>query len=262
MSDVSSKPTQQPDAPNKLVSIPWHPALAVAFVIVTYILTQMLSAISLSVWAAINKWSAGQTEAWLDSSIYAQFFYVLIAEALAILFLYQFLRAYKRGWKTIGFRRPKWSDLRIGLAIAPLYYFSYIAIVSAAELIPSFDADQPQQLGFNPVGPLQLGLTFISLVVLPPIVEEILMRGYLYTSLRKRLSQIGAALITSVIFAGAHLQFGSDAPLLWVAAIDTFILSLFLIWLREKTGSLWASITLHALKNCIAFLSLFVFHLT
>jgi membrane protease YdiL (CAAX protease family) len=122
--------------------------------------------------------------------------------------------------------------------------------------------EQSQELGFNPVGTVELILTFISLVILPPLVEELLMRGYLYTSLKKKLSKIAAALVTSVIFAAAHLQFGSGAPLLWVAAIDTFVLSLFLVSLREKTGGLWASMTLHATKNLIAFMSLFIFHIS
>jgi len=55
------------------------------------------------------------------------------------------------------------------------------------------------------------------------------------------------------------LQARSGQPLLWVAGIDTFILSLVLIYLREKTDSLYASIGLHMLKNTIAFLGLFVF---
>lgn len=150
----------------------------------------------------------------------------------------------------------------MGLAIAPLYYLSYFAtILIAGWLAPSLNVDQAQQLGFNPIGTAQLIVTFVSLVILPPLVEETLMRGYLYTSLKKGLPQISAALVTSAIFASAHLQAGSGAPLLWVAAIDTFVLSLFLIWLREKTGSLWASMTLHALKNGVAFISLFIFHL-
>jgi membrane protease YdiL (CAAX protease family) len=60
------------------------------------------------------------------------------------------------------------------------------------------------------------------------------------------------------LFAVAHLQFGSGAPLLWIAAIDTFVLSLFLIYLKDKTDSLWAPILLHMLKNFIAFMALFV----
>jgi membrane protease YdiL (CAAX protease family) len=151
----------------------------------------------------------------------------------------------------------------MGAAFTPLYYISYLVIVSVAgALVPALNVDQAQELGFNPIGTGELILTFISLVILPPIVEETLMRGFLYTSLKKRLTKVNAALITSVIFAAAHLQFGSGAPLLWVAAIDTFVLSLFLVYLREKTGSLWASMTLHALKNGVAFASLFIFHLS
>ena len=43
--------------------------------------------------------------------------------------------------------------------------------------------------------------------------------------------------------------------------LDTFILSLVLIYLREKTGGLWASITLHAFKNGVAFVALFALHI-
>jgi membrane protease YdiL (CAAX protease family) len=88
------------------------------------------------------------------------------------------------------------------------------------------------------------------------------MRGYLYGSLRKAFSKLNAALITSVIFASAHLEFGSGAPLLWIAALDTFVLSLFLVGLHEKTGSLWAGMLVHGAKNAIAFAALFIFHLT
>jgi membrane protease YdiL (CAAX protease family) len=48
--------------------------------------------------------------------------------------------------------------------------------------------------------------------------------------------------------------------LLYIAGLDTFILSLFLIYLREKTDGLWASMALHALKNGVAFVALFVLH--
>jgi membrane protease YdiL (CAAX protease family) len=261
MSDDSSSTDPEPaKLPASKPLIPWSPWLAIPFVVVVYFVSQIIAAVALAIWPAINRWSSGQTDDWLSSSIYAQFFYVLIAEGLVVLAVYQFLKWYRRDWKAIGLRRPKWRDVGLGLLIAPLYYLSYIVIVAAAgQLVPSLDVDQTQQLGFDPVGTWQLVVTFISLVILPPLVEEILMRGFLYTSLRKAMPVLGAALTTSAIFAAAHLQAGSGAPLLWVAAIDTFVLSLFLVWLREKTGSLWAGITLHALKNGIAFFALFIF---
>ena len=68
-------------------------------------------------------------------------------------------------------------------------------------------------------------------------------------------------LVTSVIFGALHTLTGKDG-LLWIAAIDTFALSLVLCYLREKTGNLYASMGVHAIKNGIAFLALFVLHLS
>ena len=64
----------------------------------------------------------------------------------------------------------------------------------------------------------------------------------------------------SEAWGSAHLPEGGAAGPLYIAAIDTFILSLFLIYLREKTGSLWSSMTLHATKNGVAFMVLYVLH--
>jgi len=267
MSEDSSEITQKRLKPipesDGTAEVPWNPWLAVGFVVAIYFVSQIVAAVAVAFWPDLHHWSRLQARNWLNNAVSAQFSYVLIAEAIVMLSIYQFMKLFGRGWKSIGFRRPRWSDLGMGLLVAPLYYVSYIVLEAIAQkLVPSLNVKQTQQLGFSPVGTGELILTFISLVVLPPLVEETLMRGYLYTSLKKGLPQIAAALVTSVIFACAHLQFGSGAPLLWVAAIDTFVLSLFLIWLREKTGSLWASMTLHATKNGLAFLFLFIFHFT
>ena len=100
-------------------------------------------------------------------------------------------------------------------------------------------------------------MTFASLVVLTPVAEEIMFRGFLFSSFRVRMRVRYAILLTNILFGIAHLQFGNGAPLLWIAAIDTFTLSCFLCYLREKTGSVWASVMLHAIKNLVAFIALY-----
>ncbi len=262
MSNASSDNQTAPVESGSAATINWSPWLAVLFVVAVYFLSQIIAATALSVYPALRHWSSAQASNWLNTAITAQFFYVLIAETLVIGALYWFLKLRGRGWSAIGFRRPTWRDLGWGLMIAPLYYITYIIIATAgAALIPELNTTQAQQLGFNnPHGVAQLALTFISLVILPPLVEETLMRGYLYGSLRKSMPKLGAALVTSTIFASAHLEFGSGAPLLWIAALDTFVLSLFLVWLRERTGSLWAGMLLHGLKNGVAFAALFILH--
>jgi membrane protease YdiL (CAAX protease family) len=73
------------------------------------------------------------------------------------------------------------------------------------------------------------------------------------------MNKIIAALITSILFALPHL-FESSSGLLWVAGCDTFILSMVLVYVREKTDKLWASMLIHALKNFVAFASLYLLH--
>lgn len=243
-------------------TINWNPWLGVVFVIVIFFVTQAVAGLVVSIYPLLHHWTSGSASDWLQNSVYAQFCFILLAEALVIGSLYLFLRLYRRSFRTIGLLKPRWRDLRYGLLAVPAYYVVYLIVVSvASRLIPGLNVDQQQQIGFNNVhGALPLVLTFISLVILPPFTEELMVRGFLYSSFRKAMRIVPAAIITSLLFAAAHLSEGGPAGPLYIAAIDTFILSLFLIYLREKTGSLWSSITLHASKNCVAFVVLFVLH--
>lgn len=265
MSKDSSKQNQiGQDAEVKIAKpiVPWSPVLAVVAVVVIYFVSQFVGGLALSIYPAMRHWTSAQANDWLNNSIPAQFIYVVIAEAITVLAVWQFLRHYKVSLKVIGLKKFKPEDIMYALAGFGIYFVSYAILLQiVTKLIPSLNVNQRQQIGFQNVSGLgQLVLTAISLVILPPIAEEILMRGFMYTSLKKNLPKVAAALVTSVIFATAHLEFGQGAPLLWVAAIDTFVLSMVLVYVREKTGRLWGSMGIHALKNTVAFISIYIFH--
>lgn len=249
-------PTPQPNG----ASVPWRTGVALLFVVAIYYISQLVGGLAVSVYPLLKHWTKAQTADLLNSSVIVQFFYILIAEITVIASLNWFLKHYKTGFSTIGLRRPVLSDLLYGLTAVIPYYVLYLVVVSlTSKLIPSLNINQAQEIGFNNVhGQLPLILTFISLVILPPITEEILVRGFLYTSLRKSLPIIWAAIATSLVFAVAHLPEGGASGPLYIAAIDTFVLSLVLVYLRQRTGGLWASITLHAIKNGVAFVALFI----
>lgn len=152
-------------------------------------------------------------------------------------------------------RRPNWRDLKLGLLGFLAFYGLLIGVtVIVSWLIPSFDVNQAQNVGFDSLGSsLDRFIAFLSLVILVPVGEEILMRGYLYTGLRATWKFLPALLMTSLIFGLAHLEF-DGGPLVWVAALDTFILSTVLIYVRERSAALYACILIHMLNNTIAFL--------
>ena len=195
----------------------------------------------------------------LDDSAYVQFGYTLVVEALTLGLLVLFMRSSKVTFASIGLIKPRLFNIVAFLGgYASYFVLNGIALLAATQIF-HLDTDQQQQLGFNLVRSApELVVTFISLVIIPPLVEEIVMRGFLFSSLKQGMSVIKAALLTSVFFAVAHLQLGSGAPPLWSAAIDTFILSLVLCTLRQKTGNLWAGIGVHMFKNFLAFSMIFI----
>jgi len=249
---------KQPSVP----AVPWRPWLGILFIAVVYYASQLMAGLLLSVYPAVRQWPHSKTLEWVGDSVWAQFVFILLTETLVIGAIYWFLRRYKSGFSLIGLRRPRWSDAAYGLLALPAYFLLYALTVGVVSyLVPGLDVDQQQQIGFNDVyGQTALIVTFVSLVVLPPLAEEIMVRGFLYSTLKKAMRPISAVILTSALFAAAHLPEGGAAGPLYIAALDTFILSLVLIYLRERTGGLWAPITLHAAKNGIAFLFLFVLH--
>lgn len=131
------------------------------------------------------------------------------------------------------------------------YMGTTIIAALVASLLPWVDADQQQEIGFQDLTqPIEYVVAFVALVILPPIAEELLFRGYLFGRLREKFGFWLTTIVVSVMFGIVHLQ--------WNVGIDVAVLSLFLCYLREKTGSIWASITLHAIKNGVAYFLLFI----
>lgn len=191
----------------------------------------------------------------LTDSIVAQFFYILIAEGLAAWSAIKLVRWKGLGLSFIGLgRRPRVNDL---YKAALGFMVFYGLLIAAGILISLFSPDwsgQKQNLGFNNISTRADNLlAFLALVVVPPLGEEILLRGYLYSGLRRFWRFWPALLVTSLIFGVAHLEFGSGGPLVWGAAVDTFLLSVVLVYLRERTGALYAGMLVHMANNLIAF---------
>lgn len=95
------------------------------------------------------------------------------------------------------------------------------------------------------------GLLLLSLILWQPVIEEFGFRGFLQGILLEKASYrflIGPVTIanglTSLAFSVAHLP---THPFLWVVGI--FLVSLSLGYARERSGSLYPAIGLHAYFN-------------
>lgn len=164
-----------------------------------------------------------------------------------------------RGWTVASVRKrlglekaPNIKDAAFAVVgYVPYIVSSIIVVAIVAALVPGFDIEQAQELGFESLANnFEFILAFVALVILAPVAEELLFRGYLFGTLRRLMSFIPATIIVSILFGLVHGQ--------WNVAIDTFMLSIVMCWLREYTGSIWAAVFLHMFKNGLAFTLLFV----
>jgi membrane protease YdiL (CAAX protease family) len=170
-------------------------------------------------------------------------------EALAIGTVLMLLVWFNRKLSDIGFGIFK-ANYILWAVMGFFAYFvlttSVLTVVQQLIAVP----DEPQQIGFiNPSG-FELVLAFIALVIVVPIAEELLFRGFIFKGIRKGFNFVVTSLAVSVLFAVAHGQLN--------VGIDVFCLSLVLCYLREKTASLWPGIMLHGFKNAIAFCMIFI----
>ncbi|HSW80988.1 MAG TPA: type II CAAX endopeptidase family protein [Candidatus Saccharimonas sp.] len=172
-------------------------------------------------------------------------------EALCIGAVVTLLTWYNQKPAFIGFSRFKGEYiLRATIGFCAYFALSSLFLYVLSQVI---NLPQSQQVtGFAPHNPLALALAFAALVVIVPIAEELIFRGFIFKGVRSVFSFPITALVVSLLFAVAHGDIS--------VGIDVFALSLVACYMREKTGSVWPGILLHATKNGVAFLMLFVYN--
>ena len=139
-------------------------------------------------------------------------------------------------------RRPHLAAIPIwaGLTLATGALHIIVSLALERPLINEF-----MRYVYSTAGPLPLFL--LAVIIAAPMFEELLFRGYLYESLStSRLGPTGAIVITSLMWAGIHMQYG----LFDITYI--FVLGLVLGAARRYTNTLLMPFIMHALNNLVS----------
>jgi len=132
-----------------------------------------------------------------------------------------------------------------------LVLVAYLVVETLVRLV--FDLDLGELIGG--IANSQNLLLLITISVFAPILEEFIFRGYLFAAWRHtRLGLSGTLLLTSLLFTSLHIGQYSVGIL-----VVLFVFSIILGLAREKTGSLYVPIVLHAVNNFIAGVSIIYF---
>jgi len=177
-----------------------------------------------------------------NSLLLAVIFGAAMACALAVLLLAVRLSGLSAR-EYLGLTLPRRRDLLIGLAaLAALYAIYLLSSRLFAPHAPEwFKGVYRRSLGADTLPALA-----VAIVLLAPLGEELIVRGFLLRGwAASRMGPTFAIILTSALWTGMHTQY------------EPFVLSyifgigLLLGWLRQRTGSTLLTMMLHATQNAI-----------
>jgi membrane protease YdiL (CAAX protease family) len=235
----------------KFIDVPWKISEAITVFFVSWVGLPLIIGIGLGVFSAIvgpSSLAGGM----ITSGDPTASFVVVVLDALVGLWLVRlFLKRYGSSWSDVGLRSVNIGKalLLAGGVLVGFLILVGLSFALISLLFPSFNANQPQVNEFtSPKTSGALRVSFLALVVIPPFIEEIVFRGFIFPALTKSWGVIGGAIITSLLFAVAHWQLN--------ISLYTLILSLLLCMLYYKLRSLWPGIFIHMINNYLAFMAL------
>ena len=184
-------------------------------------------------------------------SLMASFVEVVIDFVASMTLIYFFLRRFKVGWRAVGWRTFNlWQAIKIFLLVLLIFLVGVTVLLAVvAFLIPTFNANQAQSNDFTTsVAQQHRLISVLALVVIPPIIEETVFRGFIFAAFAKKWGTWVGAICSSVLFGFAHLQAN--------VSVYTFLLGMLLCYMYVKLKSVYPGMALHMLNNLLALMAI------
>ena len=168
----------------------------------------------------------------------------LLWYAAIFLFLYVTLGVLRGQpfWRSLGWRKFK-SDLAIGKASAWAYFaagcgLAVFVIVASSHVHPSENMPIQEVLKNRTSAMLLMAMA----VLVAPLVEETVFRGYLYPLFAKSFGIIPGILLTGILFGLMH---GAQLGWTWGIVGLLILVGIIFTFARAYTGTVLASFLLH-----------------
>ncbi len=239
--------------PDLQISWSWLHLVVFLFFILISLLT--VQTIFLTAYAPHQKMTTEQLEQYMLSKPQVAIGSTVVIYALLLFFLYVTL-ALLRGqpfWSTLGWRKilPK-SD---GQPRHPLIYFFVGCGLSLLVFALTSVIQTPENTPIEEVFKYkQTAVLFVATAVLiAPLAEETIFRGYLYPMFARWFGIVPSIVITGVLFGLMHgPQLGGAKSLIAIMSLVGIIFTA----VRARTGSVFASFLMHLGYNSLIGVSL------
>jgi membrane protease YdiL (CAAX protease family) len=164
--------------------------------------------------------------------------------ALLFLFLYVTLAVLRDVpfWRSLGWRKLN-ANPTSGTASGWMYFFSGCGLAIFVALA-SYNMKNTEHLPIQEIFKNRSGaiLLMAMAVLVAPLVEETVFRGYLYPLFAKSLGVFPGILITGVLFGLMH---GSQLGWTWRLVLLLSLVGVIFTFARARTGTVLASFLLH-----------------
>jgi len=164
--------------------------------------------------------------------------------ALLFLFLYVTLAVLRDVpfWRSLGWRKLN-ANPAAGTASGWMYFFSGCGLAIFVALA-SYNMKDTEHLPIQEIFKNRSGamLLMAMAVLVAPLVEETVFRGYLYPLFAKSLGVLPGILITGVLFGLMH---GSQLGWTWRLVLLLTLVGVIFTFARARTGTVLASFLLH-----------------
>lgn len=239
--------------PDLQISWSWlHLIVFLFFILISLIAVQ---AVFFSVYSPHQKMTAEQFELYMLSKPQVAIGSTIAVYALMLFFLYVTLALLRNQpfWTTLGWRKipPK----RDGQPRNPLLFFFVGCGLSLLVFAITSFIKTPENTPIEQVFRFkQTALLFVAMAVLvAPLAEETLFRGYLYPMFARWFGVAPSIVVTGVLFGLMHgPQLGGARSLIAVMSLVGIIFTT----VRARTGSVFASYLMHLGYNSLIGVSL------
>jgi membrane protease YdiL (CAAX protease family) len=227
-----SLPTdQQPPDP------PWGPASTVVWAMTAILLSLIVATVFYSIWAGDEPRSSTSLS---DGVVLAFGTFISVPVQLGVVIF----AAQLRRWPPaiyLGLVPPRRAEMIVAVAciVALGVAFDGVLYLTGREVVPRFQVDAWRTAA--DAGWLLWML--LAIVVVAPIGEEVIFRGFLFRGLARPGWEVHAIGGISVAWALLHIQYD------WLGMAQIFLLGLALGWFRWASGSTLLTIGMHMLIN-------------
>jgi membrane protease YdiL (CAAX protease family) len=175
---------------------------------------------------------------------------MVLLYALAMVFLYVSLSVFPDSpfWRTLGWRkitRAGGSRPR-----SPWLFFFAGCGLSLAVLIVTYKMQPPEDVPIEELFRYKnTAMLFMAMAVLiAPLVEETVFRGYLYPLFAKSFGMANSVILTGILFGLMH---GAQLGWTWSLVFVLVTVGIVFTFVRARTGSVFASFLLHLGYNSV-----------